>query len=112
MGLGVPRCRAQRSTHIALGPVGLGQRRRWQPLGARFCPEHLLNNRPGLQPSGAKGFNMFVNLKSNYNFDGNIIYHIFQDIIWEPTNEKIDQILCKCRNDKAYEIIGSVEEIH
>ena len=52
---------------------------------------------------------MFVNLKSNYDFDGNIIYHIFQDIIWEPTNEKIDQILIKSRNDKTYEIIGSVE---
>jgi ribosomal protein S18 acetylase RimI-like enzyme len=53
---------------------------------------------------------MFVNLKNNYEFDGNIIYHIFQDIIWEPTNRKVDQILNKSRNDKSYKIIGSVEE--
>ncbi len=53
---------------------------------------------------------MFVSLKNYYDFDGDIIYHIFQDIIWEPTNEKIDQILNKSRKDESYEIIGSVEE--
>jgi inorganic pyrophosphatase len=53
---------------------------------------------------------MFANLKNNFNFDGNIIYHIFKDIIWEPTNEKIDQILIKSREDESHEIIGSVED--
>jgi len=52
---------------------------------------------------------MFISLKTNYEFDGNIIYRLFQDIIWEPTNEKIDQIIEKSRNDKTYKIIGSIE---
>ena len=33
-GLGFRAAAAQRSTHIALGPVGLGQRRRQGTLGA------------------------------------------------------------------------------
>jgi hypothetical protein len=38
-GLGFRAAAAQRSTHIALAPVGLGQRRKWQPLGARKAKE-------------------------------------------------------------------------
>jgi inorganic pyrophosphatase len=52
---------------------------------------------------------MFVSLKNNHDFDGEIIYHIFQDIIWKSTNEQIDQILDKSRKDESYAIIGLVE---
>jgi hypothetical protein len=49
---GSARCSA-RLTHIALGPVGLGLRRRQGPLGAIIIPKFLFVARPGLRPSGA-----------------------------------------------------------
>jgi hypothetical protein len=47
MGSGFRAAAAQRFTHIALGPVGLGQRRRQGPLGDIFGAQDRTARRPG-----------------------------------------------------------------
>jgi len=47
IGSGFRGAAARRSTHIALAPVGLGQRRKWQPLGASFSGALVARRRPG-----------------------------------------------------------------
>ena len=49
---------------------------------------------------------MFINLKTSHQYDGEDMYDLFEDVIWKPSNSRIDIILADSRNDDSVEMIG------